>query len=476
MAPPRYTILMPTHNRADVIGCAIESALRQTDGDFELLVVGDGCTDHTAQVVAGFNDPRIRWLDLPKAPHYGYANRNIALKQAQGHYITFCAHDDILFSDHLALLSAEMERTGAVWAYSRPIWVSGDGVMAPLSGDLREPDLMAEYQVQNFIPASNVMHLRACFDWAGYWPEDAPNSGDWILWKRIIDGAGGKIAYVPTPTMLHFKANWKSRRDSHMDQLNTLLAVADEAEWWPEILRLNIQDGRTEQAVAAAQMQANAPLYEQQIRTACAQVLERLNTETIRYLLPMLREILQEMPQEQQIAAQEIPANAPLQSIGRRLTEVYGYISHQLQCTEALRAEWILNEHQIAQMDDITLIRNSYFFDGEYYLQHNPDVAAAGVDPATHFHTHGWKERRRPSRYFDTNFYLNIQPELLEANINPLVHHLRKTKDPFALVPRTGKVETALRLRQNSQQSLSNPATLWRIVLRPFYRNSSAGS
>jgi len=98
------------------LGYAIASVLWQTEQDFELLIVGDGCTDETATVVESFHDERIRWFDLPKAPLSGYANRNLVLSKARGRYVAYAQHDDILFPDHLAQLIATIRASKSEWA------------------------------------------------------------------------------------------------------------------------------------------------------------------------------------------------------------------------------------------------------------------------------------------------------------------------------------------------------------------------
>lgn len=208
---PRFSVLLPTHNRADVIGYAIQSVLRQSQQDFELLIVGDGCTDDTAQLVVAFDDARIRWFDLPKAPYYGYANRNIALEEGRGEFIAFMAHDDILFPDHLEILATTLERTGKEWVYSRPLWVDlkGNIVAYPMNLE-NDSELDVFLNHHNTIPASCVLHQRVCFEKYGYWPEDIPEAADWHFWRRILEGGGRtNFAQCPEPTCLHFVADWR---------------------------------------------------------------------------------------------------------------------------------------------------------------------------------------------------------------------------------------------------------------------------
>lgn len=63
-------------------------------------------------------------------------------------------------------------------------------------------------------------------------------------------------------------------------------------------------------------------------------------------------------------------------------------------------------------------------FDADFYLAENPDVAAAGLDPLTHFLANGWREGRDPARSFSVADYLEIHADVRVAGLNPLTHYL----------------------------------------------------
>lgn len=289
---PRFSVLLPTHNRADVLGLAVASVLAQTEPDFELLIVADGCTDATCDVLAKFHDPRIRLFDLPKAPHFGYANRNIALRESRGRLIAFAAHDDLLLPDHLELMGNMLDSNKASWGYSRPLWVSTDGIIVPFCTNLTLTDERNDFFEQgNTIPAACVVHTRTALERAGYWPENIPAAADWTLWKRIINDNSGHIAFLRQPTTLHFSANWRRSRHSKMEDMKTLLSIADHSEWWPDILRHqpNREKNCTnepEQALLWDVIESGKKPWIAALRVATDTVIDRIAWTAIREVLP----------------------------------------------------------------------------------------------------------------------------------------------------------------------------------------------
>ena len=90
---PRVSVILPTYNRAHVLLRAVQSIVGQTYQDFELLIIDDGSTDTTADVVREINDSRVTYIR--KAVNTGRsAARNTGLKIASGEYIAFQDSDD----------------------------------------------------------------------------------------------------------------------------------------------------------------------------------------------------------------------------------------------------------------------------------------------------------------------------------------------------------------------------------------------
>ena len=110
---PRVSVVIPTWNWSRALRCSIPTVLRQTFTDFELLVVGDACTDDSAEVVASFHDPRVHWHNLPQNAGSQAAPNNAALALARGEFIAYLGHDDMWFSDHLENLVKTADQTGA---------------------------------------------------------------------------------------------------------------------------------------------------------------------------------------------------------------------------------------------------------------------------------------------------------------------------------------------------------------------------
>ncbi len=100
---------------------------------------------------------------------------------------------------------------------------------------------------------------------------------------------------------------------------------------------------------------------------------------------------------------------------------------------------------------DAELISSSAFYDADWYLDQNPDVNQAGIDPAEHYLAYGAREGRNPGPRFDTDWYLNQNPDVRTAGINPLVHYLRHGAEEGRL-PAESSVETLPSVRSQYKQ------------------------
>jgi glycosyltransferase involved in cell wall biosynthesis len=127
MPGPAVSVLIIVHNRAHTIGAAVRSVLAQTLTDFELVVVDDGSTDATAEVVEGLSDPRLRLVRT--SPNQGIPlARNRALAEARGRYIAWLDSDDLCHPERLATQHDYLERhprVDMVGSAARKIRVDG---------------------------------------------------------------------------------------------------------------------------------------------------------------------------------------------------------------------------------------------------------------------------------------------------------------------------------------------------------------
>lgn len=194
---PKVSVIIPTYNCAHYLGQAIESAMSQTFRDFEIIVLDDGSTDNTSEVIRQYGDD-IKYIrqanrGLPAA-------RNRAIESSSGEFVALLDADDwwepTKLSEQVPLLEADPE---AGLAYTDLRVVYDDGTVIP--SFLSSRPLAASGYVfdrlllSGFILPSTVLMRRTCFEQAGRFDESMRSHEDVDLWLRICQK--WKVVLVP---------------------------------------------------------------------------------------------------------------------------------------------------------------------------------------------------------------------------------------------------------------------------------------
>ena len=179
---PRASIVIPCHDKASTLPMTVDTILRQSVQEFEVLLLGDGVTDAVRAVIEDLcrRDGRIRFLDFPKGPHHGEQYRHDAVMAARSDAIFYLCDDDLLLPEHLADLLTLLEDATLVQSlngYIRP-----DGSFRTYAADLADPisvePILDERVRFNSISITGTAHRRSFYLEAGEHWETTP-AGQW---------------------------------------------------------------------------------------------------------------------------------------------------------------------------------------------------------------------------------------------------------------------------------------------------------
>jgi glycosyltransferase involved in cell wall biosynthesis len=192
---PKVSVFIPTYNRADMLRESIGSVLKQTYGDFELIISDNASDDGTESVVRSFNDPRIRYFKNDQnIGSRGNWNRCFVL--ARGEYVTILPDDDLMLPENLErkvqVLSGS-EQVGFV--HSQYHLIDADGQIIARNRDAwggsdRTSDCLENRQEMftnpwNFVNCSTVVFRWACYRKFGGFTEELFTGWDYEYWLRI---------------------------------------------------------------------------------------------------------------------------------------------------------------------------------------------------------------------------------------------------------------------------------------------------
>jgi len=207
--PPQVSVIIPTYNRAWCLREAVDSALGQGFRGFELIVVDDGSSDETPQMLLGYGSA----LRMLRQDNRGVsAARNAGIAAARGELIAFLDSDDIWLPGKLARQVEFFRRhPEALICQTEELWVKNGCRVNPGRRHRKRGGMIFEPSLDLcLVSPSAVMLRRGLFDRVGIFDERLPACEDYDLWLRA--SCRFPVELIETPLIV--------KRGGHADQLS----------------------------------------------------------------------------------------------------------------------------------------------------------------------------------------------------------------------------------------------------------------
>ncbi|MCO7175207.1 glycosyltransferase family 2 protein [Sporolactobacillus kofuensis] len=184
---PKISIIIPTYNREAFIAEAIDRVLAQEYKNFELIIVDDGSTDHTKEIVHQYGG-KVRYLYQPNLGPS--ASRNLGIQHAKGKYIAFCDSDDLFLPQKLAKQMDYIRKHPNTpflytWYYQTHQQNKSVQIRKPSNCENREHLQYCLFTRKFTIRTSTVLVKKSCFNKAGLFNQKFSYSQDWDMWLRF---------------------------------------------------------------------------------------------------------------------------------------------------------------------------------------------------------------------------------------------------------------------------------------------------
>ena len=190
--PPEVSVVVPTHDRRELLALTLSTILWQSDVDLEVVVVDDGSRDAAvaATVVGQRHDRRIR-LVRHETPRGVSTARNHGIAESRGSWLAFCDDDDLWASEKLALQLATARDSGRQWVYTGAVRID---LRQRIIGGTPPPtpeEFLAHLPRWNPMPGgcSGVLASASVVAEVGSFDARYQHFADWELWIRLA-GAG----------------------------------------------------------------------------------------------------------------------------------------------------------------------------------------------------------------------------------------------------------------------------------------------
>jgi len=217
---PLISVIIPVYNGEATIKETIASVLNQTFKDFELIVIDDGSTDSTLDVLSSIQDPRLKVFSYPNGNQA--VSRNRGLSRATGEYISFIDADDLWTPDKLeAQLKALQENPQAGVAYSWTDLIDEAGNFIRGGAKIYwKGESHARMLLNDFVESGSNPLIRAeAFKEVGKFDESLPPAEDWDMWIRLA----ARYHYIVVPSvqvLYRIRANSSSTNVLRMEQVS----------------------------------------------------------------------------------------------------------------------------------------------------------------------------------------------------------------------------------------------------------------